>query len=479
MRSGLSIKASGTIVILAAVAVGLAGGALWVQSSYKWAAHLERAAIAGRQSYHALQNGTPDPRGIVLRRLDPQYADHADHARFGLIADTPKSHRVTAVSIRKGLPDTSDDLMKLIILSSDLFYPISDLDNNDTTRPSEDLGNIARMLATYCSDATVLARNAGGAWFDVDGTDVWGCAAAPLDLRLPAVGIGLLILAGLLSWIGDLSQRFARFAAALRDRRRTGGPDSYSESGPAELREIVGAVNAHLEAERTQLMHRATVLSGVSHDLGTPATRLRLRAALIDDPDLRDRLNADIDRMTEMIESVLTYTRSEMSAEDPRRMSLAAMVETIVADYQDVGRPVSLLPPDTEPATGSRSVFMSKRGRHAPPETRRVLVTARAVSLSRAIQNLIENALKYGQTARVGLHATSQQASVTVEDDGGLRDVGAIARLIAPFRRGDEAGGGFGLGLTIASTVAEQHGGTLEFEQGARGLLVRLTIPRA
>ena len=72
----------------------------------------------------------------------------------------------------------------------------------------------------------------------------------------------------------------------------------------------MSAVNSYLENEREQLSKRAIVLSGVSHDLGTPATRLRLRAALIKERDLCEKLEADIDSMTEMIESVLTYTRA-------------------------------------------------------------------------------------------------------------------------------------------------------------------------
>lgn len=84
------------------------------------------------------------------------------------------------------------------------------------------------------------------------------------------------------------------------------------------------------------------VLSAVSHDLGTPATRARLRIALIEDEELREKLERDIDQMTHMIDSILNYTRSELSAERPRRLSLRALISAIVDDYQDLGHPVTL-----------------------------------------------------------------------------------------------------------------------------------------
>ena len=292
------------------------------------------------------------------------------------------------------------------------------------------------------------------------------------------------------------------FAELLRQRRSVGGPDSYSIRGAAELQEIVTAVNAHLAGAREQISKRATVLSGVSHDLGTPATRLRLRAALIQDKDLRRKLEADIDSMTGMIESVLTYTRSELSLEVPRQISLAALVEALVADYQDLGKPVTYLPWRPEGAQGAQSLFSARAGQVVQagqavqeaqaeqagqaaqatlPDARRVLVTARPILLQRALSNLVDNALKYGRRAEVRLEASSERAVITVQDEGSELTVADIEAVLAPFQRGanSTAIDGFGLGLTIVATVAEQHGGSLRFEQGSRGLRARLEIRRS
>ena len=276
------------------------------------------------------------------------------------------------------------------------------------------------------------------------------------------------------------SDLYDRFARALRGRRRLGGPESYTLDGPAELREIVSAVNSYLEDERDQLSKRAIVLSGVSHDLGTPATRLRLRAALIPDQDLRQKFEADIDRMTGMIESVLTYTRSELNVEEPRQISLTSLVEALVFDYQDVGKPVDLRPPEARTVEGGGSVFSTARRQSNLLELHKILVVARPLSLQRAVSNLIDNALKYGRRATLELSANAETALIVVEDEGSDMSVDDIAAVISPFTRGPNTArvSGLGLGLTIVATVAEQHGGRLWFETGSHGLRACLEIRR-
>ena len=100
--------------------------------------------------------------------------------------------------------------------------------------------------------------------------------------------------------------------------------------------------------------------------------------------------------------------------------------------------------------------------------------------LQRAVSNLVDTALKYGRRAHVGLEAHADSAIITVEDEG-PGDPAEIEALIAPFRRGANAATaeGFGLGLTIVAAVAEQHGGRLTFDRGARGLCARLEIARS
>ncbi len=477
----LRLRSFGWVWTLSAFTAGLVAAGMWFASAQAWNRHLTKAFVAGFTVYEDLRTGTAPPPGLSISPLPAPAAALADMGEFQQMPGFSGRSFVTNLSI---LTDSSSPLsgreLTLAVLSDQLVYPVSDIvSGSDQTGP-EKMGNLTRLLATYCSEPILIAQFGRGVWQQVDGTEIWGCKAAPVDLRLPAILIGIVALAVLLTSVGNVSDSFTRFAQALGDRKRRGGPQSYDADGPEELRDIVAAVNDHLDAERAQLEKRAIVLSGVSHDLGTPATRVRLRAALIPDDELREKLEADVDQMTGMIESVLTYTRSELSVEEPRQISLTSLVESLVADYQDMDRPVSLKEIEPVAVEGAPSVFMSRRGHGSLPETRRILVMGRPISLKRALTNLIDNALKYGRRAEVALETDAQTATIIVEDKGTDISVEDIEALLAPFQRGSNIGSsdGFGLGLTIASTVAEQHGGTLSFEAGEQGLRARLQITR-
>ena len=214
-------------------------------------------------------------------------------------------------------------------------------------------------------------RNSG--WTQIDGLSVWGCDAAPSDLRLLAVLIAIVTIVVLVTQIGNTSEAFDSFSKKLKTRNIVGGPDSYEASGPRELFEIVKSVNSYLEFEHSNAKARNHA-SGVSHDLGTPATRLRLRAALIKDPEIREKLEADIDQMTGIIESVLTFTRSELNSELPRKISLASLVQALVEDYQDTNQPVALIESVPIEARAKRSIFASRSGSIAIAETSKILI---------------------------------------------------------------------------------------------------------
>ncbi|WP_172328899.1 sensor histidine kinase KdpD [Mangrovicoccus sp. HB161399] len=425
--------------------------------------------------------GRPDFSPLPVVPLAPGEAASAERGAFAEIAGVPSGARSTLVTVRDSfMPPLAPPVLSIAILSSGLHYPVADIGSAPDLAAARKLGSIIRVVATYCGDPVLLARNAEGAWFRIEGSSIWSCAAVPRDNRLIAGGLAVLGLAAALSSAGRTAQAFRHFAETLAVRQQPGSAAFPAGTGPAELRDISLALAARLEEEQARMEKRAEYLSHVSHDLGSPATRLRLRAALIDDPQLRDRLSADIDQMTGMIEGVLAYTRTELDDEQPREISLSALLAAIADDYRDLGLPVRLLQLPEEHVSTAATVFLNPAGRHALPAGRRVLVTARARALRRAIVNLAENALKYGGAARLGLQADASSACITVEDDGGTVDPALLQQLTAPFRRGTNCGGqdGFGLGLAVATTVAQQHGGELIFEQAERGLRVRLLIRR-
>ncbi len=471
-----SLALRATVWIVLAMGAGAGGAGLWVQGQAAWQAHLASAEVAGRDLAASLILGAPVPAGMTLTSPVPA----AD------LSTAAQGARVTALTLRENGADgpgqPGEVRVQLQVLSTSLQYPVADLGSGAYAG----MAALSRKMARLCSDAVMLVRVDDGAWARVDSPAHWGCSAQPRDLRLWALALIGLALVLLLGHARDTAGSFRDFARALSARTRPGQTEDFLLTGPDELRQTVTAVNAHLAEERARLSRRAMVLSGVSHDLGTPATRLRLRAAMIGDDSLRARFESDIDRMTSMIESVLTFTRAEMGAEPEREISLLALVETVVAEYQDMGRPVSFQPPEPARIAPQGSVFGAARGRGAAVlDGRRIVLQGRPLALERALGNLIDNALKYGRRAQVSLHATSDQAVIEVQDEGRALTPDALARLTDPFTRGAnvlDADGtaiaGFGMGLTIVSTIAAQHGGSLDFEARATGLCARLIIPR-
>jgi len=477
-----NLRTIGLLLISAAFLTGAMSIWLWTQSTANWRDHQNAAFVAGMTLYDALQNGTAPPTGVDIRPLSPADQSLAASGQFRQIEGATSASRLTIVPISADItPQRVGAPFTLAILSPDITYSLADLPNRNGQTAAETTGAVTRKFASFCSDPVVIGKMGDQPWRKIDGTAVWGCDASPSDWRLLAVFLAVVAMGIMITLALNLSSDFTAFAHQLRNRRRVGGPTRYDAKGPQELRDIVTAVNSYLEVERDQLASRAAVLSGVSHDLGTPATRLRLRAALIPDRELRQKFESDIDSMTDIIESVLTYTNAEMNSEAPRRLSLTSLVEAVVADYQDIGRPVTLAESKDVIVQGGRSIFMSRQGQGIVPFENDIIVFARPVSLQRAITNLIDNGLKYGRRAHISMEASAETAVIVIEDEGTQTSAREIEALMDPFQRGENTAtiDGHGLGLTIVATIAKLHGGSLEFEDGSRGVAARLEIQRS
>ncbi len=477
-----SLRARAISWAVVALLTGMVSAWLWMSSQAAWRAHLDRAYETGLFLYQSLGGNGPPPPGITITPMEEPTGTTRATMRVQDFPDLPSPALLTSMSIiSRQESQMTGERLQLHVVSRNLRYPLARLPSTRGIPPAAQLGELVKLMASYCDDPILIARFEQGKWQKIEGPGIWGCSAAPTDMRLVALAVLVGGMIFVLARIADTSSRFRNFAETLASRGSFGGKLEFKETGPDELRDIARALNEYVSVEQDRLEKRALVLSGVSHDLGTPATRLRLRSALIEDEELRARLNADIDQMTGMIESVLTYTRSEMNAEEPRRISLTALLASIVADYEDTGKPVTLRETPVIELDRTRSVFggggMVSLSDEDP---RRILVTARPVSLERAINNLIDNALKYGRRATVYLKADSMTASIIIEDEGGAMPDDALPRLIAPFVRGENASfvKGSGLGLTIVSTIALQHGGALEFESWAKGTRAILKIRR-
>ncbi len=475
-----SLRFIGVSLVVLAFLSGAAAIGLWTVSNHAWNNHITAARHAGKTLFDALAHNADLPTEVTATALPQADLPKAMAGQFERLSNMPRPALVTNFSVSLDPNALSGAQIKFAIVSPDLRYPISELALRDSRAARDTVGEVIALLANYCSPAIVLALAPGKDWTRFEAPSLWHCPANPKDYRLLAVLFACASLAILAGAILNIAQHFSQFAGKLGSQRRLGTAEAFEPTGTTELKEIISAFNAYRENERHHLAERALVLSGVSHDLGTPATRLRLRAALIEDPELRGKFEADIDQMTGIIESVLTYTRAELSTEAPRQMSLRSLVEAVVADYADVGRPVSF--GDSQPLVveGGQSIFMSRRGQSALREDEKVVIKGRPIALHRALSNLIDNALKYGRRAVLRLETDADMAHVFVEDEGGDTSAIDLQTLSAPFERGENAAAtqGFGMGLTITSAIALEHGGTLTFERGKSGTVARLSLKR-
>lgn len=238
-----------------------------------------------------------------------------------------------------------------------------------------------------------------------------------------------------------------------------------AEAGPTEVRRAAEAFNFMQQRLRQLVVERGRALAAVSHDLRTPLTRMRLRAELVDDPTLQSKLNADIDAMQGMVNSVLAYLRGLEDAEPIQPINMEALLSSIVEDEQALGRQVRL----EEPVHAGTSA-LSYAGKLS--------------ILKRAVTNLVDNAVVHGQHVVVRIEDSPSALTVVVDDDGpGIPDAD-LARVTEPFVRLDASRsldtGGVGLGLAIVRDAAAYHGGTLTLEnRDSGGLRAILELPRA
>ncbi|MCL6606747.1 MAG: HAMP domain-containing protein [Geminicoccaceae bacterium] len=232
------------------------------------------------------------------------------------------------------------------------------------------------------------------------------------------------------------------------------------ETGPEEVRRAVAAFNRMQERLSRFIADRTRLLAALGHDLRTPITSLRLRAELLDDEEAKQRIVETLDEMQRMVESTLAFAREEAQAEPVRETDLAALVEGTVEDLSELGLDVRLVA--SEP----------------------VVARIRSAAIRRALRNLIENAVRYGKRARVGLVREAEEAVVRVDDDGPGIPPDKLEEVFEPFVRLDPSRstetGGVGLGLAIARGIARSHGGEVSLlNRPEGGLRACLRLPLA
>lgn len=280
------------------------------------------------------------------------------------------------------------------------------------------------------------------------------------------VGSGLILLAVAILFMRDQIRPIRRLARAAESFGKGRDVPHFKLEGAAEVRQAARAFLVMRERVLRQMTQRTEMLAGVSHDLRTPLTRMKLQLAMLGDGPEIDELRADVDEMESMIDGYLAFARGE-SGEAPQPTNLMALLEEAAASGRREGAEVTLtlLPRDELDENGT------------------LMLPLRRQALKRAIANLLSNARRYGGQVWIAVAMRAGAVEIAVDDDGpGIPDE-EREEVFRPFYRLDRSRnrerGGTGLGLTIARDVLRSHGGEIALARSPQGglrCLLRLPL---
>jgi two-component system osmolarity sensor histidine kinase EnvZ len=229
-------------------------------------------------------------------------------------------------------------------------------------------------------------------------------------------------------------------------------------SGATEVRQATFAFKIMRDRIKRQMQQRTEMLAGISHDLRTPLTRLKLEMAMLPSSKEVEEMKSDLSDMERMIESYLAFARGE-GEEEPVLTSIMHLTEDTIANFSRDGSKINLIAANDD-----------------------IQLPLRVDAMKRCLSNLVGNACRYGKQVEITIMPQGQAVEVRVEDDGPGIPAEAREEVFKPFRRLEESRnfdtGGIGLGLTIARDIARSHGGDIILGQSAMGgLRASLRLP--
>ena len=298
-----------------------------------------------------------------------------------------------------------------------------------------------------------------GAWVSFDTHLPRESASLPGRLLLTLTVLLLAVLGLSVMAVRWVTRPLHILASAADELGRDINRPPLPETGPVEVRRAAHAFNS-MQAKLVRFVEdRTRILSAMSHDLKTPITRMRLRAELLEDDDLRGRFEKDLREMELMVTHTLDFIRGLGDGEVAHPVDVMALLESLQADNEEMGRQVII-----EGMVKNHYVGV-------------------APLLKRCLANLIDNAVLYGKSATVIVEDGADVLRVRVRDEGpGIPDA-ELEKVFEPFYRLESSRnretGGTGLGLAIARNIAQTHGGNIELHNRPKaGLEAVLTLPR-
>lgn len=277
-------------------------------------------------------------------------------------------------------------------------------------------------------------------------------------LFLQTMILYFVVLAAVLWSVRRVARPLRELTGAVEGFRSAESAALVPESGPSDVRRLVSAYNGMRTRIAGLLDEKDRMLGAIGHDLRTPLASLRVRAEGMEDEAERDRMAATIEEMNRTLDDILSLARLGRPSEPETRVDLSALLDQVVDDFQALGNAVSLA------------------------DMPRTTVTIRPTLVTRALRNLIDNAVKYGGSAEVSVAQADKGVAVLIDDNGPGIPEDKIEAMFEPFARLEQSRsretGGTGLGLALAKAIALQHGGRLTLANRPEGgLRATLWLP--
>lgn len=282
-------------------------------------------------------------------------------------------------------------------------------------------------------------------------TSIFGFVAWMIGTSMLLFLVAVLFLRIQVRSIAELAQVAEDFGKGIDNK-------DFKPYGSSEVRKAAIAFIKMKERIQRQISERTQMLAGVSHDLRTPLTRMKLQATMLPDPQEQKDLLADIDEMEKMLDGYLSF----VSGEGGEKAAFVDMNELILSVLNKFRNQNAMIRYKTNDQVSA--------------------IQGREQALKRAMTNIIGNAFKYGKTVSVDLESNNRKMEIVVDDDGPGIPADKREEVFKAFYRLDESRnketGGVGLGLSIAKDVITSHGGTIELlDSPIGGLRVLISIP--
>lgn len=417
-----------------------------------------RAAIgaeaAGRAANVALllERAPPDLHVSILRaadsplarfRIDPQAAvDHLDHRARGAVE----------ARIRSLLGEEDSREIRVELHEAEGAFPPM------KTMPLQMAARHTQMMHDKISglELTLSIALADGTWLNVDTR----FQRPPLQWQVfSAVSFGstAAVLIGVAFWylLARLTRPLARLAQAADNLGRGEEREPLPVTGPSEVRDLTDTFNRMQERLIRTVADKTRIMAALGHDLRSPLTALRVHAEMVDEQETRNALVKSIEEMQDMVERTLAFARGMAISENPETVELGKFLAEMKRDMIDAFQLETDAP---------------------------LHIRLRPQSMRRALRNVVDNAVRYGENVEVFYTREYDRALIWVRDHGpGIPDA-QLEEVFEPFFRVETSRsretGGTGLGLSIARTILRSHGGDIDLQNHPNGgILARVVLP--